>query len=87
MVRIIDVSDDGLSPEQLSESLRSPDTIFLRRNGQVVARLDAADQIDVDDEVWAHQPEQVERGRRGMDEYARRATTAHDQVKREILGE
>ena len=43
MVKIIDLSDDGLTLEQLLESARWPAGVLLRRDGAVVARLESAD--------------------------------------------
>ncbi len=62
MVRVIDLDKGGLTAEQVHDSIQSPEGAILREGGRVIARLEPADEIDLDDETWAHDPEQVTRG-------------------------
>lgn len=84
MIKIIDIDDSGLSTEQLLESVSCPEGAIVRRGGRVVARIEPADDEDLEEELWLRQPEQVERGQQARDEYKRGETIPHEQVCREL---
>ena len=84
MVRVIDLDENGLSVDQVIDSIRSSEGALLRRDGRVIARLQAADDIDLDDELWAHEPEQLARGDAARQRLRRGESTAHDEVKRQL---
>ena len=83
-MKVIDIPESGLSAQQLLESIQSPDGVILRHNGRVIARLQPADDIDLEDEIWARQPEQIERGRRAREEYRKGETISHEQLCAEL---
>ena len=84
MVRVIDIDDSGLSVSDVLESIRSPDGAILRRGGRVIAQLFAADETDLEDEKWAHAPEQLARGDAARERRGKRQTQSHDDVKRDL---
>ena len=84
MIRIIDLDDSGLTTEQVLESVQSADGAILRRSGQVVARLEPADNDDLEDELWARAPEQIQRGQEARERFRRGESIPHDQVRREL---
>ena len=63
MVTVIDLEDDGLTLREVIQSIKQPAGVFLRRKGTVIARLEPVDELDLDDEIWAHAPKQIARGR------------------------
>ncbi len=84
VVTVIDLDDAGLTLQQVLDSGRWPNGAILRSGGRVVARLEKADELDLEDEVWAHQPEQVARGERARARLANNEGMAHDEVKRQL---
>ena len=84
MVRVIDIDENGLTAEQVVSSVTAPDGAILRRNGRVIARLEPADQIDLDDETWAHTPEQVARGNAARKRFEGGRSTSHNQLKQDL---
>lgn len=84
MIRVIDLDEHGLTMQQVLESIGSPEGAVLRRDGQVIARLEAADEIDLEDEIWARAPEQVARGQAARQRLHGGETLSHDEIKREL---
>lgn len=81
MVRIIDLDDRGLTTAQILEFLQLPGGAVLRQHGRVIGRLDTMDHIDLEDELWAHQPEQVARGQAARARFDRDEGLPHDELK------
>ena len=84
MIRIVDLGDGGLSAQEVLNSIASPEGVILRRDGRVIARLEPADELDLDDEVWSHAPEQVERGKAARRRFETGASISHEEVKRQV---
>ena len=87
MIRVIDLDEGGLTKQQVLDSIRSPEGAILRRDGKVIARLEPADEIDLEDDQWAHAPEQVARGEAARRRFQERASVSHDDVKRQLGGD
>ena len=87
MVRVIDLDEGGLTAEQLHDSIRSPEGALLREEGRVIARLEPADEIDLEDEIWAHDPEQVARGTAARQRLEQGESLAHEDVKQQLRRE
>src|SRR5512139_512030 len=62
MIRVIDLSENGLTAEQVRDSIQSPGGAIVREAGRVIARIEPADETDLDNELWAHDPGQIARG-------------------------
>ncbi len=86
MIRVIDLNDEGLTTQQVLDSIQSPEGAILRQGGRVIARLERADEIDLEDEQWAHAPEQVARGDAARKRFEQGQSLAHEDVKRQISG-
>ncbi len=84
MIRMIDLEDAGLTIEQVRNAVNDPAGAALRVNGHVIARLEPADDLDVESEDWARQPEQVARGDAARQRLANGQARTHDQVMREL---
>jgi len=81
------MEDTGLTTEQVLQSVRSPAGAILRHHGRVIARIEPADEIDLEDELWMRQPEQIARGEEAREEFRQGKTRPHEEVWREILGD
>jgi hypothetical protein len=84
MLPVIDLNDSGLTLQQVLDSVSRPTGAILRRGGRVIARIEPADDIDLEDEAWAHAPEQVARGQAARERFARGEGIPHEQLKREL---
>jgi hypothetical protein len=84
MVRVIDLDERGLTAEQVVESVRACEGAILRRAGKVIARIEPADEIDLDDELWARAPEQIARGEAARQRFESGTSVSHGQLKRAI---
>ena len=84
MIRVIDLNDDGLTLQQVIDSVKSPEGAILRQKGKVIARLEPADELDLDDDAWSHAPEQITRGQAARERFGQGQAVPHDQVKREL---
>jgi len=62
MVRVIDLDTAPWTVDELFDAVQRGPIAILRRAGKVVVRLDAADEIDLDDELGSQAPEQLKRG-------------------------
>ncbi|HSW46559.1 MAG TPA: hypothetical protein VLM89_13410 [Phycisphaerae bacterium] len=87
MVRVIDLKEGGLTAEQVRDSIQSPDGAILREGGRVIARIQPADEIDLDDEIWAHDAEQVARGAAARQRFEQGQSCAHDDLKEQLRRE
>ena len=81
MVKIVDLGDEGLTVQQLLDLANVSAGVILRRGGAVIARLEPADELDLEDELWAHAPEQVARGKAARARAAGGQAIDHDEVK------
>lgn len=84
MVMVIDLDDEGLSLQQVIQSLKRPTGVLLRRKGTVIARLEPADELDLDDEIWARAPKQLARGRAARKRFEQGLGIPHEEVKRRL---
>ena len=84
MIRVIDLNEGGLTAEQVRDSIQSPQGAILRKGGRVIARIEPADEIDLDDEIWAHDPQQVARGAAARQRFEQGKTCAHEDLKEEL---
>lgn len=84
MIRIIDLDDEGLSLQQVLECIETPAGAVLRRKGHVIARLEPADDVDIEDLKWAERPEQARRGQEARERFARGEGTSHDELRKEL---
>jgi hypothetical protein len=50
----------------------------------VIARIEPADETDLDDEMWAHHPEQVARGTTARQRFERGQSIPHETLKRQL---
>lgn len=87
MIIVIDVNESGLTPEQVLESVRNPEGAILRREGKVIGRIEPADEIDLEDEVWVHATEQVERGLAARRRSEAGESISHDKLKQQLENE
>jgi hypothetical protein len=84
MVRVIDLDKGGLTAEQVHDSLQSPEGAILREGGRVIARLEPADEIDLEDELWAHDPAQAVRGADARQRFEQGQSCAHEDLKQQL---
>ena len=87
MVRVIDLNEGGLTAEQVRDSIQSPEGAILREKGRVIARIEPADEIDLDDELWAHDPEQVARGAAARQRFEQGQSYVHEDLKQQLRRE
>jgi hypothetical protein len=85
MVRVIDLNEGGLTAKQVRDVIQSPEGAILRENGQVIARIEPADEIDLDDEIWAHDSEQVARGAAARQRFEQGQSRAHEDLKKQLM--
>ena len=81
---MIDLNEGGLTTQQVLDLVRLPEGAILRREGKVIARLEPADEIDLDDDQWAHAPEQIARGEAARRRFEEGRSLSHEDVKREL---
>jgi hypothetical protein len=84
MIRVIDLNEKGLTAEQVRDSVQSPEGAILREGGRVIARIEPADEIDLDDEMWAHGPEQVARGAAARQRFEKGESITHENLKQQL---
>lgn len=84
MIRVIDLSEEGLTAKQVHDSIRSPEGAILREGGRVIARIEPADETDLDDEKWAHEPEQVARGAAARQRFEKGESITHESLKQQL---
>ena len=84
MIRVIDLSEEGLTAEQVRDSIQSPEGAIVREGGRVIARIEPADETDLDDETWAHDPEQVTRGTAARQRFEQGQSCAHEDLKKQL---
>lgn len=84
MARIIDIDENGLTPEQVMDCVTGSGGAMIRRDGHIVAKIEPADDVDLDDDAWAHAAEQVVRGDAARDRYGRGEVVSHDELKRRL---
>jgi hypothetical protein len=87
MVRVIDLSEKGLTAEQVHDSIRSPEGAIVRESGRVIARIEPADETDLEDEMWAHEPEQVARGAAARQRFEKGQSCAHEDLTQQLKRE
>jgi len=84
MIRVIDLDEDGLTTQQVLDSLQSCEGAILRQKGRVIARIEPADETDFEDETWAHAPAQVARGEEARRRFQQGQSLSHEDLKREL---
>ncbi len=84
MIPVIDLDAKGLTPTQIMRLVRRGGGALLRSGGRVIGRISPADDLDLEDEVWAHQPEQVARGAAARRRFAAGKGVSHAEVKRRL---
>ena len=84
MVSVIDIDDEELSLRQLIQSVKRSSGVFLRRKGTVIARLEPADELDLEDDAWARAPQQVARGRAARKRFEEGRGIPLEEVKRRL---
>jgi hypothetical protein len=87
MIRVIDLSEKGLTAEQVRDSIQSPEGAIVREAGRVIARIEPADETDLDDETWAHEPEQIARGAAARERFERGESVAHEDLEQQLRPE
>ncbi len=87
MIRVIDLNEKGLTAEQVHDSIRSPEGAILREGGRVIARIEPADETDLDDEKWAHAPEQVARGTAARQRFEKGQSCTHEDLTEQLKRE
>ncbi len=86
MVRILDLDANNLSLDEVVASLTGDDEVYLSRGGHIVARIDAADDDDLESELWAQQPEQIQQGIEARKEQAEGRTIDLPSLRRKLFG-
>ncbi len=84
MIRVSDLDKGRLTAEQVHDSIQLPEGAILREGGRVVARREPADEVDLEDEWWAHDPEQVIRGVAARHRFKQGQFLAHEDVKQRL---
>ncbi len=87
MIRVIDLTEGGLTAEQVHDSIQSAEGAILCEGGRVIARIEPADEIDLEDEIWAHDPRQVARGAAARQRFEQGQSCDHEDLKRQMQDE